>query len=217
MRLIKTLLATAAALIFAGASAQAGVISLPLSGATGGTPQAANNNSPNNLLNDGFAYDPAVGSPPAPNQTNPNPSQNLFLTQNNDANNWWQALIAIAPGQSLEYLDVWGRNPVNLNEEPRHKDLVITLSDGVNAPWVSSPWDGVVSPEMYGRFDFAAAGAPAALLTSATSVRIDHSDGSNQFLLLAEVRAAGSEVPEPAGAALTLLGLGALVAFRRRR
>jgi hypothetical protein len=161
----------------------------PLSNATGGLPwSGVDASNPADLLSDPFAFDPNMPTSIAPDQTWPT---GLFLTQNNDAQNYWECDIDLSNGATLQFLDVWGRSDIGA-EVVRHRDLIITLSNGVDS-WSSAPWNGVSNtPTSYGRFNFTTAGVtPASLLQNATFLSIDHSPGSGEFLLLAEVRASG--------------------------
>ena len=170
---------------------------------------------------DGYVYDPNDPTANPPEQSNSFRRESLFGATNNDAENYWFADIDLT--NELRFLDVWGRDDYGGTEQARHQDLIITLYDGTGATgtalFTSSPWNGVstkdVSPASYGRFDFVAAGATVVALTTAQSIRIDHSSGSNQYLLLAEVRAA--QVPEPSSFALLagLFGLSWIMVRRR--
>lgn len=215
---LRTLL-FAAAVLLPSSHAHAAV-NIPLSNPLGGNSWSASEAvSPGALLSDGFAYNPDSPTAVSPNQqwfTDATRST-VFLATNNDAQNYWTASVVIPAGTTLAYLDVWGRSDYAGAEQSRHQDLVITLSDGVNS-WSGAAWSGVsiatATPSSYGRFDFTGAGVTNNLLQTATSIRIDHSPGSSDFLLLAEVRAAGL-VPEPSGALLVALG-AALLTVRRR-
>ena len=211
----------------------------PLSNAAGGNPRSGSSaSSPASVLSagntstvgddNGWVYDPdnPLVGPPEQSWAAGSGAPTQFLTQNNDAQNYWLADINLSGGLELRYLDVWGRDDyAGSAEQDRHQDLVITLYDGAGgtgtALFTSSPWSSVsTKPLSYGRFDFLAAGASTSALTQAASLRIDHSPGSGQYLLLAEVRAAGvlaAPIPEPASALLVLLGLGALGRYRSRR
>jgi len=167
---------------------------------------------------DGYVYDPNNPTANPPEQSNTYNDDSYFFSTNSDAENYWFADIDLT--NELRFLDVWGRDDYGGSEQSRHQDLVITLYDGTGgtgtALFTSSAWDGVsTKPESYGRFDFVGAGASIAALTTAQSVRIDHSPGSNEYLLLAEVRAA--QVPEPSSFALLagLFGLSWIMVRRR--
>lgn len=234
---MKTGILTSTVLLAAALTAQAAIlIEAPLSNAGGGTPFNSNF-SPDQLINagdtsvtwtsgsldDGYIYDPNNPTLNPPEQSNTLfGNETLFLTQNNDAQNFWFADIEISDG--LRFLDVWGRDDYSGSEQSRHQDLIITLYDGTGATgtalFTSTAWNGVTTrtatPASYGRFDFVAAGASTLALTTAQSIRIDHSPGSNQYLMLAEVRAA--QVPESSSFALLSGCFGlAWIMVRRRR
>jgi len=212
--------AAAAVLLLLNLPASAAVV-ISLSNAGGGAPwSGAEAPLPSAVIDDTFAYDPNAPTSTGPIQAwNSNPGRAaFFLSAGNDADNFWTAQVSIPLGGALEFLDVWGRTDYAGSEQARHQDLIITLSDGVTT-WSSTAWNGVTTstdmPASYGRFDFSTAGVTGTLLQSATSVRIDHSAGSGQYLLLSEVRAAGA-IPEPSTVLLSAVVAG-LAMVRRRR
>ena len=231
--LSRTAMAAAAAACLAVGTTHAALIEAALSNAVCGTPfSSAFQGDPVNLLtagnsstlgdDNGWVYDPNnIPTSNAPEQDN-NGVGGIgvgFLTDNDDAENYWYADIS-NPGE-IRFLDVWGRTDYGGSEQSRHQDLVITLYDSPGASgnvlFTSSAWNGVstnsATPPSFGRYDFVAGGATTTALTDAESIRIDHSSGSNEFLFLMEVRVAA--IPEPAS--LVLMGLGTLLIAGRRR
>lgn len=212
-------LASAGAIFALAASSLNAAVVVSLTTPTGGTPYSTPGyqSFAGNVLNDPFAYNPnALAGSVVPDQSDPDQSFNaMFLTTNNDAQNFWTASLAMAGGDTLSFLDVWGRDDYAGSEQSRHQSLTITLSNGVNS-WTSAAWSGVsartASPSSFGRFDFGSAGVTNGLLASATSIRIDHVAGNNDYMLLAEVRAVA--VPEPG---MTILGGFGLFGLLRRR
>lgn len=153
-------------------------------------------------INDKFIYDPNDPTATTPEQDgtpgfNGGPGDTTFyFSKAEDAENYWEADIIMPDDGSLVVIDLWGRFPSDEGIIPRFRDLVFTIRDDIDS-WTSPSWDGISDPTAatapsYGRFDFTLAGAPASLLSSATHIRIDHSDGSPEFLEIHEIRIAGT-------------------------
>lgn len=224
---IKNLLTLFIAASFVGSAHAALLTEAPLSNAVGGTPLSSSyQGDPVNLLtagnlstlgdDNGWIYDPnniPTLNPPEQRNNGVGGAGVGFLTDNDDAENYWYADIS-NPGE-IRFLDVWGRSDYGGSEQSRHQDLVITLYDSTGATgnvlFTSSAWNGVTTnsttPPSFGRFDFVAGGATTTALTDAQSIRIDHSPGNSDYLFLMEVRVAA--IPEPAS--LMLLGFGSLL------
>jgi hypothetical protein len=211
----------AALLLLLGSPAAHAAVSFPLSNVSAGLPWAGTGGEASvstAVISDPFAYNPDDPTSVSPEQRwfVDASRSTVFLTQGNDAQNYWSATVSLPTGGSLQFLDVWGRTDYAGAEQSRHQDLVITLSDGVTT-WSSTSWSGVsAAPSSYGRFDFTTAGVTGSLLTTATTITIGHSDGSSDYLLLAEVRAGGT-VPETGALAVFPLVAGGLLSLRKRR
>lgn len=198
-------------------SANAATVIIPTS-PTGGTPYNANT-LPSYAVTDGFAYDPDNPTSTSPDQSDGGGgTSSAFLSANNDAQNYWSATVAVPSGETLGYMDYWGRIVAGADHsvDSRHQDLVITLTDGSSNTWVSAAWSGVSggASGSYGRMDFStASGTGTVDLTDIVNIRVDHSSGNTDYLHVAELRLAS--VPEPSSAAL--LGLSGLALILRRR
>lgn len=199
---------------------------LTLSNTGGGAPFFGVLNSPNNVIDDPFAYDPSNPTSTSPDQSDGDQGfQSGFLTQNNDANNFWFSQVATG-GLSLDFLDIWGRDDYAGAEQSRHQDLVFSFYTSTNATSgllaTSASFNGVTpSPSSYGRFDVTSLIANAATRSTIQSVRIDHSPSNTDFLFPMEVRAGSFQnalaTPEPSTLILVVFGLAGAARTRRSR
>lgn len=129
-------------------------------------------------------------------------ARNGGLNSGTDATNFLNVDVSFTLGQSLDFLDFWGRTDhAGVGEEDRHQDLTITFYDQPGGSAGSGSilgsianYDGVTAKDAsntpgsaYGRLDVASL-LSAADRSQVASFEIDHV-GSNTFLLFAEIRA----------------------------
>lgn len=202
-RLIPKLFTTV--ILCLGVSATFGqLVNIPLSNATGGTPLLEGSatpwraSDPNFTLDDPFLYDPNDPTSVLPYQLAGNDTlgnASYFITLNTQAENYWECDMTIPAGVKLSAIDMWSRQPAsNATVQQRAKTLVITLSNGVDADWVSDTWNGVnTAGDGYGRFTFADAASPpsANMLKTATHIHINNTN-SGVHLEFHEIRLAGT-------------------------
>lgn len=175
---------------------------------------------PTASLNDGFDYDLQVdyGSPSflagasqgidIPITAYGSSNNATFMsfrdgTQNigTDPTNFLSVDVSLSQGQSLDFIDLWGRTDYTGAEENRHQDLTISFFDGPGGSagsggllGVVAGFDGVTPKDVdntpgsaYGRLDLTSI---ISTLDRSTvrSFEIDHV-GSDKFMLLQEIRA----------------------------
>lgn len=195
----------------------------------------ANSWNPAHALSDTFLYDPnfdyySITPSQSQNSTVPitqgNPTQYYdehFLSHQTNGSNWWGVDVALASGQSLDFLDIWGRTD-DLGGYDRAQGLTITFFSGTGqsgsvlgsfvgfdvVPMSSTGAHG----EFYSRFNVSSAVFSEASRAQIQSLRIEKTN--NNYLLLSEVRAGGNAIPEPSSMLLAACcGLG-LAGLRRR-
>jgi hypothetical protein len=181
-------------------------------------PGAAAVSTPADLLNDPFTYNPNINfvdyaSVPAgflPN-TAWNGGDTLFIAANNDADNWWRTDVTLSAGQTLDFIDIWGRSDYAGAEQGRHQALSISFynapggaSGGGSLLGTSLEYSGVsakaannANGSAYGRYDVTSL-LNAAQRGQVRSFEITHGPSNlNDFLLLTEVRAGTGAASAP--------------------
>lgn len=181
-------------------------------------PGAATVSSPADVLNDPFTYNPNINFAnlaviPAgylPN-TAWNGADTLFIANNNNADNFWRTDVTLGSGQTLDFIDIWGRSDYAGAEQSRHQALTISFynapggSVGGGALLATSPeYSGVTAKapnnangSAYGRFNVAGL-LNAPQRAQVQSFEITHGPSNlNDFLLLTEIRAGSGAVTPP--------------------
>ncbi len=175
---------------------------------------------PIDLLNDPFTYNPNVNFVDYANvpagflpTTAWNGADTLFIAANNDADNYWRTDVTLTGGQTLDFIDIWGRSDYAGAEQGRHQALAISF---YNAPGGSAgggtllgtslEYSGVTAKaannangSAYGRYDVTSLLNPTQR-GQVQSFEITHGPSNlNDFLLLTEVRAGagGAAAPFP--------------------
>ena len=187
-----------------------GRVSIPLTNAFGGDawPGAADVSTPSDLLDDPFTYNPDLNYATYASvptgflpDTRWNGGDTVFIASNDDASNYWGADVTLTAGQTLDFLDIWGRTDYAGAEQSRHQSLVISF---YNAPARrpaaarcsarSSEYSGVTPKaagnpigSAYGRFDVTSL-LNATERAQVQSIEISHGPTNlNDYLLFAEV------------------------------
>lgn len=187
-------------------------VSIPLSNAFGGPVWGGVTgiSTPSDVLDDIFTYNPDLNYTnyaSIPNDFVPRTAWNggdtLFIGANNDADNFWGADVSLSSGQTLDFLDLWGRSDYAGLEQTRHQALVIKFynapggaAGGGTVLGTSTEYSGVTpkaannaNGSAYGRFDVTSL-LNAAQRGQVQSFEISHGPTQlNDYLLLTEVRA----------------------------
>lgn len=203
-------LACFAAMLTPGALVYGQALDIGLLNANGSASQFGT--APGNLLNDGFAYDPNLpyfATAALPGGTLPDTGFSAaasFISGSATADRFWQTDVSLA-GESLDFIDLWGRTNAAAGEDGRHQNLTFSFFSGAGGGGsllgTSSPFDPSgqtqsVAGSAYGRFDVSSV-LNASQRAQVGSFRIDQpaAPAPNQFLLLQEIRAASGTPISP--------------------
>ncbi len=208
---------------------QAGTI-VDLSNGVGGDGGNFGSGSGSAVIDDAFTYNPDADytdlSGSGPTQPTTGFGAGSYISINNDGVNFWTADVTLDSGETLDFLDIWGRTAYAGVEESRHQNLAIIFFDGAGATGsvlgTSPAYSGVSAHNeaqqqgsAYGRFDVSTV-LTATQRGQVASFTIDQTVAT-EYLLLAEVRAGSAVIPEPSSITLLVFGLLGLVVRRRRK